>query len=299
MRDLVARTAADVVVGHDYKANLVLAAAGRGRGWTRAAVVHGYTAEDRKVRWFEAVDRRLLRRAQAVVAVSNALEDDLIAAGVPPERVHRIENGIDVAGVRREAQASRERVRREWGVPEGERVVLALGRWSPEKGHATLVAAFTQADLPSTRLVLVGSGPCEAELRAQAAPLGARVAFAGWRSDPWACLGAADLFVLPSLREGLPLAVLEAMAAGVPVVASAVGGVPEALDQGRCGALVPPSDVSALSRVMTEALANGVEARERAAAARLRVAAEYGSARQARALSDLWMSLHLAATARR
>ena len=130
-------------------------------------------------------------------------------------------------------------------------MVLALGRLSPEKGHATLVDAFQHAALPNCRLVLVGDGPCEADLRAAAAPLGeGRVVFAGWRDDPWACLGAADVFVLPSLREGLPLAVLEALAAGVPVVASAVGGVPGALGHGTCGLLVPPSDVLALSRAL-------------------------------------------------
>lgn len=295
VRRVIARTGAQVLVGHDYKANLVLAAAARGTGIPRAAVVHGYTAEDRKVAAFEAVDRRLLRRVAAVVAVSAATRDALRDAGVPADRLHLVENAIDVDRVAAEAAAGRDAVRRAWALAEGERAVVALGRFSPEKGHATLVDAFRTvvADVPTARLVLVGDGVLEADLRRAAAALPAGcVVFAGWRTDPARCLGAADVFVLPSLREGLPLAVLEAMAAGVPVCATAVGGVPEALDGGACGVLVAPGDAPGLADALRRLLRSPDEAGRWAAAARARVRARYDAAPQAAALERLWTVLH-------
>ncbi len=291
----------DVLVGHDYKANLYLALAASGSGLPRAAVVHGYTAEDTKVRFFEAVDRRVLRTADAVVAVSPATADALAGGGIPRDRLHVVENGVAVDRVAGEARAARAAVRAAWGVAEGDVVVLALGRLSPEKGHAVLLDAFAQArrDRPGREvLVLVGDGPSRVGLEVEASRLvslgllrAGDVRFEGWRADPWACLGAADLLALPSLREGLPLALLEAMAAGVPVVATRVGGVPEALDDGRCGILVPPGDAAALSRGISEALSDPARRRTLAAAALARVRASYSSERQARALEAIWSSL--------
>jgi glycosyltransferase involved in cell wall biosynthesis len=297
LRTLVRRVRPDVVVGHDYRSDLTLLAAVRGLGVPRAAVVHGYTAEDRKVRLFEALDRRALRRAAAVVAVSAATRDALEAAGVPPARLHVAENGVDADAVAREAADARARVRAEWGVAPGERVVLSLGRASPEKGHAFLVDAFARVPSPGARLVLVGDGPCLPALRA-AAGTDARVRFEGWRPDPWACLGAADLVVLPSLREGLPLALLEAMAAGVPVVATRVGGVPHALGGGALGTLVAPGDAAALARALDAALRDPGAGRERADRAAAHVRARCGLDRQARALEAVYRAAAAEARAR-
>src|SRR5207248_3362359 len=93
LREAIDRLEPDVLVGHDYKANLVIALAGRSRRRPRVAIVHGYTAEDRKVALFEAADRRILRRVDAVVAVSESMRAALVASGVDPVRVHVVENG--------------------------------------------------------------------------------------------------------------------------------------------------------------------------------------------------------------
>jgi glycosyltransferase involved in cell wall biosynthesis len=292
LRRVVGTVAPDVVVSHDYKADLLAAAALRGRGPAFVAVVHGYTAEDAKIRAFEAVDRRVLRRAHAVVAPSESVAAVLVAAGVEAARVRVVENGVAVERVAAAAAAGREPLRREWRIAPGERVVLALGRTSPEKGQDVLLDAF--ASLPASaaaplRLVVVGDGALRPALEARAAELGAgRVLFAGWRDDPHACLGAADVFALPSRREGLPLALLEAMAAALPIVATDVGGVSQALDGGRCGVVVPAGRPDALAAALSSVLGDRALASTLVAAASARVRARYSVDRQTRALARVY-----------
>jgi len=295
LRRLLDAVRPDVVVGHDYKANHVLRRTLRRRSTPQVAVVHGYTAENRKVRFFERLDRRHLRGVEAVVAVSDAMVADLRAAGVAPERLHVVPNAIDVDAVQHAAAAARDALRARWGVGDGGVLVLALGRLSPEKGGDVLLEAFARACVDRsdpTRLLFVGDGASRAALEARAGrpDLEGRVIFAGWRDDPWACLGAADLFVLPSHREGMPLALLEALAAGLPVVATGVGSVPRVLDDGRLGTLVPPGDVDALAAALRAHLDGSVETPSAAflrAHARDRYAVEARTRRLEGVLADI------------
>ena len=293
VRDAITIVGANVLVGHDYKANLVLARAARGTGVPRVALVHGYTAENWKIRLFERIDRRRLARADAVVVVSESVRDAALSAGTPGARIHLIENGIDVERVAAEAAAGRAGVRREFGIGETEVLAMSIGRLSPEKGHRVLLDAWRRLGEAAPRLVLVGDGASRAELEAIAARLPeGRVTFAGWRADPTACVGAADLAILPSLTEGLPLALLEAMAAGTAVVATGVGGMPKALDEGGCGLVVPPGDATALANAIEE-LADSADGRKRLArAARQTVRGRYDVGRQARELEVLYRGLY-------
>jgi len=282
----------DVVVGHDYKANLVLALARRGLRARHCAVVHGWTGETARVRLFEVLERRALRRADAVVVVSRAAADRLAAAGVPRARLHLVPNGIDAARVAREAAAGRARLRKEWGYTTDDVVVATMGRLSPEKNQALLVEAF--ADLPrSARLLVVGDGPARRAVEEAVLRTGTtgRVRLAGWRADPAACLGAADVLVLPSLTEGLPLALLEAMAAGLPVVATRVGGVPDLLADGAQGVLVPPGDAAALRAALEPLVADPERRAELGRRGRARVQEAYDVERQVRALEVVYRSL--------
>lgn len=298
VRALLAEAAPAVVVGHDYKANLLLRRTAVKQGLPWVAVVHGYTAENLKVRLFERLDRRGLKRAAAVVVVAEQGMAQVLRAGVSAERVRLIRNGIDVDRVRAAAHAGRAPVRRALGLSGEHVVLLALGRLSPEKGHRALLEAWSRlprhgvppALAERLRLLLVGDGAERAALAALAQG-DARVILAGWRDDPHACLGAADVFVLPSLREGLPLALLEAMAVGLPIVATSVGGVPEALEHGRVGAVVAPGDVHALAAALADALVASAGGRGEVPAAVERVRAAYGAAAQADALAALYRAL--------
>lgn len=215
-------------------------------------------------------------RNDAVIAVSEA-----VAASVGVRRrvrrlppVHTVVHGIDHDGIRRGPDA-RAAARVTLGVSAEDLVVGAVASLTPKKDHQTLLAAFA-AGLgagDSTRLVLVGGGRLDAELRAAARQLGIgdRVVFAGARDDVLALLPAFDIFALSSRHEGLPIALVEAMATGLPAVATTVGGVPELITHGVDGLLVPPGDASAFAAALAKLASDpplrttiGEAARERA-----------------------------------
>ncbi len=179
-----------------------------------------------------------------LLCVAAALRADVVARyGVEPERARTVRNGIEVEAFAPDA-ARRARVRRRLAVPDAQAVLLFSGRLTAVKGVAVLLGALRRIAAPP-RVWIAGDGPERARLEAQAA--GLPVTFLGWRDDVADLLRAADGLVLPSFHEGLPLAVLEGMAAGLPVLATAVAGTPEAVVHGETGFLVPPGDEAALA----------------------------------------------------
>jgi glycosyltransferase involved in cell wall biosynthesis len=166
-------------------------------------------------------------------------------------------------------------MRRTFGVQAQGLLVGTVGRLHPQKGFASLLAAVARVRerLPAIRLLLVGGGALRRDLVARAEALGLAevVIFAGSRGDVPEILAALDLFVLPSLWEGLPNAVLEAMAAGLPVVATAAGGTPEVVVDGETGLLVPPGDVTALAEAIERLLRDPGLRRKMGEAGRKRV----------------------------
>ncbi len=199
--------------------------------------------------------RRAALAAHRVVGISGAVADHVRAAlDLPPERLLVIPYGLSAARV---PDGDGDAFRRSLGIPPDAPVVLAPARLSPEKGVDVLVqaAALLREQVAGVRVVLLGRGPEEHHLRRLAAALDAEdtVLFAGFLPDPGPAFVAADVVALPSRREGFCLAALEALGAGRPVVASAVGGLPEVL--GDAGTLVPPDDAEALAAALADALA--------------------------------------------
>jgi glycosyltransferase involved in cell wall biosynthesis len=204
--------------------------------------------------WLRLVHRRAFRGATAVIANSARVEvftRELYE--LPGDRIRVIHNGIDAVSFRAEAVGARESVRSELGISRDALVVGSLGRLAPQKNldlfleMAARLTSGSSGDAP--RFVLAGSGPALADLRARAAALGLvdRVIFPGARHDVAGVLSAFDLFVLTSHTEGLPNAVMEAMAAGLPVVATRAGGTDELVVEAVTGHLVEPGDAAGLT----------------------------------------------------
>lgn len=199
-----------------------------------------------------------------VVAISGAIHAQLEAAGLQPARLGLVRSAVDAALA--EPAWSRERLAREFGLDARTPLVGCIAQLIPRKGHALLLEAWrtVAAACPTARLLVFGRGPGEAGLRrlVSAQGLERSVVLAGFRADLPAFLGRLDVVVHPATAEGLGLAVLEAQAAGVPVVAFRAGGVPETIADQRTGYLVRNGDGEALAIALTELLQN--EARRRA-----------------------------------
>jgi len=255
-RDLIRelkRLSADVLCCHGYKANLVGLWAARHVRIPVVSVSRGWTAETRRVRLYEILDRRVLRWMDRVVAVSNRQADKVCAVGVLPEKTRVIHNAVRIE--RFQNPDPEYRIRLEGMFPRRPALIVgAAGRLSPEKGFGVLVeaAADVVAAEPSTGFVLFGEGSQRDDLDTAVRRAGLQDHFLapGFAGDLDGFLPHFDLLALPSFTEGLPNVALEASAAGVPVVATAVGGTPEVIADGITGRLVPAGDSQALGRAI-------------------------------------------------
>lgn len=288
------RLDADVLCCSCYKPDVVGWLAARQAGVPVVAVSHGWTAATWKVRCNEALDRFVLRFMDAVVCVSAAQAAKVRRAGVPASRVRVIRNAVGPEAFAPPDPTYREKLRGLFPVPL-RRLVGAASRLSPEKGISQLVEAAAlvrQAD-PGVGFVVFGDGPLRDELaaRARARGLERALVFAGFRGDVMSYLPHLDLAVIPSFTEGLPVALLEYYAAGVPVVATAVGGIPEVVEDGRSGYLVPPGDPAALARRIGDALRDEAALREMGRRGRDRVRAEFTFAAQSPRYQELFRRL--------
>jgi len=239
----------------------------------------------------KVVYTRLLHELHGVICVSEEARESFRAAGVPDAKLAVVRNGIPPA------QPTRERalVRAELQLPARARVILTAGRMTEQKGYHHLLDAIPAviAACPEARFVWAGDGPLATDLSSEIERRGLSdvVQPLGWRSDVRDLLAAADLFVLPSLFEGLPLVVLEALAAGTPIVATRVGGIPEAITDGVQGRLVAPADSAALASAIIEALTQPEQTARRVAAGRARFAAAFGVERMARETETVYRHL--------
>lgn len=249
----------DVVETHQVKCHFILAQALLWRrirkNFTWIAYHHGYTKASLKLTLYEALDRWSLRKPDRVVTVCKPFAVELVRNGAPGNRVAVIPNTVESRPAPNDAAIAA--LRRQFRLDAEEGVILTVGRLSPEKGHIDLIAAFKQwltVSPPQQRftLVMAGDGPERQRLEAAAADLGDRVRFLGHQADVWPLYFIADIFVLPSHTEGSSLVLLEAMAAKRAIVATAVGGTPETVEDGVSAVLVPPHDTEKLQSALQQ-----------------------------------------------
>ncbi len=248
----------DAVHSHGYFADIMSVPAARLLGIPHLATCHGFISNDSSLRCYNRLDRFLLRFSTRVIAVSAGIRNELIRAGIDEQRISLIRNAVAWNPAPDPDRSRREAGRQAFGFSPRDVVLGYTGRLSPEKGLVHLIDAcglLKRAGVP-VRLLLVGEGPQREALQQRAASEGLEqeVVFAGFLPDIERVLRAMDVFVLPSLTEGTPLALLEAMAAGLPSVAAAVGGVPDVIEHGRNGLLVRPGSADEIVHAVTRLL---------------------------------------------
>jgi glycosyltransferase involved in cell wall biosynthesis len=284
---------ADVLVTHGYKSNLLGRPAARQARIPIVSVSRGWTGENLKVWCYEALDRFHLRFMDRVVCVSACQARRVLRTGIDAKKVHVIRNAARLRAFDTIDPDGQTRLRSLAG-GDGP-IVLAAGRLSPEKGFSVLVDAAKRVHsrVPNARFVLFGQGAERPRLESQIARLGLAGVFrlAGYCNDLDALIPWADVIALPSFTEGLPNVALEAGAAGVPVVATSVGGTPEVVLDGETGYLVSAGDDAALSDRIVDLIANREKARLFGAAAVRRMAGEFSFEAQARAYEALFAEL--------
>lgn len=204
-----------------------------------------------------------------------------------------IPNGIDIECFRPPSPERRRAAREAVEIAPDALVITTVAVLRQGKGVEPLLSAMQALvrESPSVQVLVVGAGPEGERLRSAAASLGDRVRFLGARSDVPDILAASDLFVLASEREALPTVILEAMATGLPVIASRVGGIPEALEDGACGLLVPAGEHSALSSALRELISNPELRHNLGTAARRRAESEYSLEAWRQRLLDWYLRL--------
>jgi glycosyltransferase involved in cell wall biosynthesis len=257
LRRIVADTNPDIIQTHNGKSHLLvklLPGLRVRRQWF--AFQHGYTSIDLKLRLYNHVDRLTLRSADRVVSVCQAFAPKLVEFGVRSERIRALHNAaVPIATI---SETDRTGLLDQLGIRHGEQVILSIGRFSREKGHADLVRAVGNLrSIPREwKLVLVGAGPEQKALErlATSVGIGDRIVFAGQTSDVARYYAIADVFVLPSHSEGSSNVLLEAMMARVPIVATNAGGNSEIVLGGHSGLLVPVRDSPGLANAIVRLL---------------------------------------------
>jgi len=260
----------------DPRALIALRRLARAEGF---ALVHAHTGNGHTLAWraFEgrlpivvtrrvdfAIRKNLFSRRKyaeegtTFVAISSAVRDVLAAGGVDPARIVLVPSGIEPERFHR--AEGREKLRRAWRVDEPGPLIGTVGAWVDHKDPLNLIEATPSIlrELPTARVVFVGDGELREAMedRARALGLADRIVFAGWRDDVGACLAAFDLFALPSKLEGLCTSLLDAQAVGVPCVACRAGGIPDIVEHGENGLLVPPRRPEALAEALVRLWGN-------------------------------------------
>jgi glycosyltransferase involved in cell wall biosynthesis len=292
LRKIVSDYRPDILESRNVKSHFLVRMMGLGKGRPWLAWNHGYTARDWLDRAYSQLDRWSLHGAFRVVTVCGPFAEKLESRGIDRSKITVLHNFVKPFVPSPPSEV--ERLREALGVRD-KAVVLAVGRLSSEKGHAVLLQAVARLEkidgLPDFRVVVVGDGPEEANLVQLIARLGIeqRVVLAGFQKDvnPYYSLGTS--LALPSYSEGSPNVVLEAMAAGLPIAATAVGGVPEILQDRVTGLMVAPGDPQALADAIAQILRDPRFAAELARAARSRVDSGFTPEAYRRSLTQFYV----------
>lgn len=252
LRRYLVENSIDYLCTHEYRSHFIGMRARRGTKADWIAYSRGWTKENLKTRFFHTLDKVIIRFADRIVAVSEAQASKLRDLMIPSHKICVIHNAVDVS---RFASIKPADLKKRFDFPEDSVIGIAAGRFSREKGQDFLIDTALQLldDLPQLRLVLFGTGPDFDTINERIRRHGVsdRIVCPGFDPNIISCIKGADFLVNPSESEGLPNIVMEAMAVDIPVVATAVGGVPELLRDRHSGLLVRYGDTIAMRGAIT------------------------------------------------
>jgi glycosyltransferase involved in cell wall biosynthesis len=276
LRELLSELRPDVVHCHGYRADIQMAMSGGPSVYPMVTTIHGFTGGNWRMRVYEALQIRGLRKFSAVVAVSGPIADLVASKGVPSDKIHVVRN----AWASSTEPLSRQDARAELSLPPEARVVGWVGRLSHEKGADLLLEALAQMTTSDAMGCFLGDGGEMRNLRAQSERLGLadRVRWAGSSSNAARLFRAFDVYALSSRTEGTPMVLFEATAADVPIIATRVGGVPDVFTDNEAK-LVEANRPDLLARALQDVLNDSPAAEQRATNARLRLQREFGTER--------------------
>lgn len=281
IKGYIGRNGIDLVCSHEYRTAVLCFLLSRGGGVRWCAFSRGSTRENVRTASFHLVEKALIRFAHRIVAVSNGERRRLRRYLIPETRVVVVENAVDPSLI---ASAPRKDIRRRLGFAPDSVVCVCAGRFSAEKGQVHLVEAARTVAARDGRLrvVMFGDGPDLPRIRKKIRDAGLEhtIICPGYESSLSSYLRDCDILVNPSLSEGMPNVVLEAMALEVPAVATAVGGVPELVEDGHTGRLVAPGSGQSLARGIMELAHNPRLRRSMGKAARKRIEGKFTSGAQ-------------------
>lgn len=236
----------DVVHSHGYFADIISAVACKLLRIPHISTCHGFIANDNNLRIYNMLDKFMLRSCDKIIAVSSGIMNDLVKNGINSSRISVIQNSVQCPHGERQFEDHRTEKRSFLSIDKNMFLIGFVGRLSEEKGVNYLIEAGSvlKQITETFKIVILGDGPNNIELKnlTKSKGLDNEIIFSGFQDDIDKWLAAFDVFVLPSLTEGTPMALLEAMSMGIPVIASAVGGVPDIVNNGVNGFLVEPGD---------------------------------------------------------
>lgn len=274
---IMRQTKFDLVHTHGYFADIIAMPVCKLLGVPQISTCHGFISNDSTLKLYNLLDKIILRFCEKIIAVSSEIMNDLVRSRIDESRIVVIQNAVQSSYRNREFEDHRVDNRRRLSVDRDVFVMGYVGRLSEEKGVRYLIhaASLLKKDKESFKLLILGDGPKRYELETLARLQGVdeNIEFLGFQNDIEKWLPALDAFVLPSLSEGTPMALLEAMSAGLPIVATAVGGVPGVVSDGVNGFLVEPGDVYGLKEKML-ALYENAELRNKLSAGALNTVKE-------------------------
>lgn len=288
---LTAELRPDILQTHNLKSHFLVRLLGLWRAYPWIAFHHGYVSTAKRVHLYNQLDRWSLRKADRVVTVCEPFARHLQKIGVPPDRIIVRHNMVQP--LRQPPPSELGQLRRTLRIGPESLMVLSAGRLSKEKGHLDLIEAIgllrDDRDVPPFQLLIAGEGPEREKIEGRIRELGIadRVHLIGHQPSLDAYYAVADLMVLPSHSEGSPNVLLEAMAAGVPSIATRVGGVPEIAENERNAIVVPRRDVPEMARAIARLLTD-VGLRHRLASAGVAISEPFASAAYCEAILELY-----------